>query len=415
MSGRLGVYFEQRTVGAVSADDADRFSFEYEAEWLADDRSFAISQSLPLVDGTQTGEPAHAFFTNLLPEGRVRTLIARRLGISEDNDFGLLAALGGECAGALVLAATPPGVAEDRYRQLDEVELGEMATSGAAFAELVGGSAARLSLAGAQDKLPVKVDGDRLLLPLGASPSSHILKFASRDYKHLPGNELLIGALARASGLPVVAAELRSIGKDDHLLVRRYDRVVAGDRITRLHQEDLCQAFGLPPGRKYEEEGGPSFDRCFRMIADCSTEPALDTRAVIRWLAFNAIVGNADGHAKNLSLVRAATGALRLAPFYDLLSTAIYPKISRRLAMVVGENSDPGTIRGRDWRLLAERIEVNPAFVVDTVRDLAEAMPTRAAAVAKDLRERHGRFPVAQAILRQLRKSVRRTLDQLKL
>jgi len=414
MIGRLGVYFGRQPVGAVSADGTDRFSFEYEQSWLHDPQGFPISQSLPLVPGPHEGEAAHAFFANLLPEGRIRQLVARRLGISEDNDFGLLVALGGECAGALVLADAPPDAAAPRYRPLDDVELASIAT-GTAFAELVGGGGVRLSLAGAQDKLPVKLDGDRLLLPLGDSPSSHILKFASRDYKHLPANELLIGSLARVSGLPVVDAALRTIGSESHLLVARYDRIMTAEGVTRLHQEDLCQAFGLPPGRKYEEEGGPTFDRCFRMIADCSSEPALDTRAVIRWLAFNAIVGNADGHAKNLSLVRTVGGSLRLAPFYDLLSTAIYPRIARRLAMMVGENSDPGNIRGRDWRRLAETVQINPAFVVETVRDLAEAMPARAQAIASELRERHGSFPVAELILRHLRKNVRRMLDQLKL
>jgi serine/threonine-protein kinase HipA len=415
VTGRLEVTCDRHLVGTVTADQGDRFTFEYQQSWLDDPQSFPVSQSLPLVPGPQMGEPPHAFFANLLPEGRVRQLVARRFGISEDNDFGLLAALGGECAGALVLAEGPPEVAESRYRPLDEVELASIATTGGAFAELVSGGGIRLSLAGAQDKLPVKIDGDRLLLPLGTSPSSHILKFASRDYRHLPANELMVGLLARASGLPVVTSELRAIGNETHLLVARYDRIVAADHITRLHQEDLCQALGLPPGRKYEQEGGPSFERCFRMIVEHSSEPALDARALIRWIAFNAVVGNADGHAKNLSLLRQRDGALRLAPFYDLLSTAIYPRIDIKLAMKIGKNADPGQIRGSDWRQLAESVEINPAFVVDIVRELAEAAPERAQAIARELRERHGRFPVADTILRQLRKRIRRMLEQLKI
>jgi serine/threonine-protein kinase HipA len=411
----LGVYFRGQSLGTVVVDEAERFSFEYQPTWLADRERFPISQSLPLVAGPHTGEPAHAFFANLLPEGRVRSLVARRLGISESNDFGLLAALGGECAGALVIADAPPDAAEHHYRPIDDAELARLAQTGSAFAETSGSGGVRLSLAGAQDKLPVRVDGVQLLLPLGSSPSTHILKFANRDYKHLPANEALVGAMARLSGLPVVTSELRQIGKEKHLLVARYDRLVAADGvITRLHQEDLCQALGVPPGRKYEDEGGPRFDRCFRMIADVSSEPALDTRALIRWLAFNAIVGNADGHAKNLSLVRSLDGKLRLAPFYDLLSTAVYPRIASKLAMVVGENSDPGNIRGRDWRRLGESLAVGPAFVVDTVQDLAEAMPDRARAAVAEMRERHGEFPVAEIILRQLRKRVRRSLQLLR-
>jgi serine/threonine-protein kinase HipA len=415
MTGRLGVYLGPRAVGVLSVDESDRFAFAYDASWLADPGRFPISQSLPLGAEPQIAEPAHAFFANLLPEGHTRQLVARRLGLSEGNDFGLLRALGGECAGALVLAEAPPRAVEHRYRPLDDVELASIAMTGGAFAELVAGGGVRLSLAGAQDKLPVKLDGDRLLLPLGASPSSHILKFANRHFKHLPANELMIGLLARASGLPVVDAALRRIGNEEHLLVARYDRIVGPDGVTRLHQEDLCQALGLPPGRKYEEEGGPGFARCFETIARCSSEPALDTRALLRWIAFNAIVGNADGHAKNLSLVRGLDGRLRLAPFYDLLATSAYPRLGRRLAMVVGRKAEPGDIRGRDWRQLAETIQVNPAFVVEIVRELAEAMPARAQALAAELRQRHGAFPVAEPILRNLRKSTRRILDQLRI
>lgn len=405
---RLGVYFECRRVGTIAADEGS-FTFTYEQAWLDDRASFAISRSLPLVAGPQAGPAAHAFFANLLPEGRVRSLVARRLGISEDNDFALLAALGGECAGAMVVATVAPKPAKHDWRLLDNRELTRLSADGAAFVEAVAGGGVRLSLAGAQDKLPVKLQGERLYLPLGASPSSHILKLASRDYKHMPANEALISALARACGLPVVAAELFTVGKTKHLLVTRYDRIVSEDgAITRLHQEDMCQALGLMPGRKYEEEGGPSFRQCFQVLADASAEPALDSRALLRWIAFNAVVGNADGHAKNLSLLRARDGRTRLAPFYDLLSTAVYPNIATRLAMRIGERDDPGQIRGRDWRRLAESIGVGPAFVVATVRDLADEIPEHARGVAAEMHERHGNLPAATMILPLLRKRARR-------
>lgn len=199
-----------------------------------------------------------------------------------------------------------------------------------------------------------------------------------------------------------------------HLLVPRYDRVVEGGRTTRLHQEDLCQALGIPPGRKYEEEKGPTFEQCFRLVARCSAESALDTLALIRWLAFNAIVGNADGHAKNLSLVRRADGGLRLAPFYDLLSTAAYPTVATRLAITIGNNTDPGKIMGRDWRQVAENLQIGPEFVIDKVRDLAESIPVRAQTIAADLTRRYETFPAADMIQPGLRKRARRILQLLR-
>ena len=415
MTGALGVFFESRRVGTLALDDG-RFSFTYEESWLAGPTRFAISRSLPLRPEPNTGSAAHAFFANLLPEGRVRALVARRLGISEDNDFALLAALGGECAGAMVVTAgqpKPPG--KHDWRPLGNKELATMAEDGAALADAVGSGGVRLSLAGAQDKLPVKLEGDRLYLPLGTAPSTHILKFASHEYKHMPTNEVFVLSLARACELPVVAAQPFKIGRTAHLLVARYDRVVAdGGAIRRLHQEDMCQALGLLPGRKYQEEGGPSFDQCFAVVAETSVEPALDTLALLRWLVFNTLVGNADGHAKNLSLLRTADGRRRLAPFYDLLCTAAYPTLATRLAMQVGQQGDPGQIRGQDWRKLAESVGVATRYLIDFVRNMAEALPERAANVAAEMARGHGRLPATEMILPVLRKRARRTLQLLR-
>jgi serine/threonine-protein kinase HipA len=411
---RLGVFYESHKVGTVVADEG-RFTFAYDPSWLDDKASFPISRSLSLVDGPQASPAAHWFFANLLPEGRIRALVARRLGISEDNDFALLSALGGECAGALVVAAATPKPAKHAWRPLEADELTRLAASGAAFADAVAGGGVRLSLAGAQDKLPVKLQEGRLYLPLGSSPSTHILKFASHDFKHMPTNEAFISALARACELPAVTTEIFTIGKTPHLLVARYDRVVREDgTITRLHQEDMCQALGLPPGRKYQEEGGPSFEQCFRTVADASVEPALDTRALLRWLVFNTVVGNADGHAKNLSLLRSRDGRIRLAPFYDLLSTAVYPGIATRLAMTIGESDAPGHICGRDWRRLAESVGVGSAFLLEIVRNLAEAIPERARTIDAEIHSGRGDSPAAKMILPVLRKRSRRLLQLLR-
>jgi serine/threonine-protein kinase HipA len=211
-----------------------------------------------------------------------------------------------------------------------------------------------------------------------------------------------------------VSAELRAIGKVRHLLVRRYDRVVDGDgTIRRLHQEDLCQALGVAPARKYEEEGGPRFDQCFGLVDETSAEPALDTRALLRWFVFNLIVGNADGHAKNLSLLLGPKRTLRLAPFYDLLSTAAYPKIATRLAMTVNAKSDPGQISGKDWRALAKSISVG-SFLEDAARELAEELPQKARQLSRELEAEYGRMTVTESIVAVVRRRARRTAQLLK-
>jgi serine/threonine-protein kinase HipA len=410
---KLGVYFEGRPVGTVAVDGGGRFTFEYAHDWVSDANAFAISRSLPLQGGEADADAGHAFFSNLLPEGPVRERVARHLGVSPGNDFALLDALGGECAGALVISRSPPTSKTHSYRPLDEKEIAKRASRGQAFALTSGTDGIRLSLAGAQDKLPVKVDGARLLLPEGDSPSTHILKFANPNYSGFPENELFVTRLAGLCALPTVTAELRTIGKSRHLLVRRYDRVVdTGGTIHRLHQEDFCQALGVAPARKYEQEGGPRFDQSFGLVDAASVEPALDTRSLLRWLVFNLIVGNADGHAKNLSLLLGPKGA-RLAPFYDLICTAIYPAVATRLAMSIDGKADAGQISGKDWRALATSIQVGK-YLEDAVLELADELPQRAGLLASALQSEYGGLGIAESISVVIAKRARRTKQLLK-
>lgn len=408
----LPVTYQGAAVGAVDRGDDGRFRFQYAGAWLESPRAFPISVTLPLLPAPHTGPAAHAFFANLLPEGNIRTLVARRLGLSEDNDYALLEAIGGECAGALVVGRAPEA---DGYRPLELADLDRFNRTGQAFARLSEQPGIRLSLAGAQDKLPVRFEDGRFSLPVGAASSTHIIKFASRDFAHLPANEAFVTALAARLGLPVCSSALHPLPSDAVLLVSRYDRVRDGaGGIRRLHQEDFCQALGLPPTRKYETEGGPSFADCYRLVLEHSREPLLDARSLLTWLAFNAVAGNADGHAKNLSLLRHDDGALRLAPFYDLVATSCYRLIDRRLAMRVGDNTDPGAIRGSDWRRLAAEIEVRPRFLLERVAEVAERLPALAAEAADGFRSAHGEQPVLQMLLPRLRRQSRRTLELLR-
>ena len=299
MAERLLVYFDRRLVGAADAGPDGRLTFAYDEAWLGDGEAFAISQSLPLRAGRVRSTAAQAFFANLLPEGAVREAVARQLGLSADNDVALLAALGGDCAGALTILPDPltPQELPAEWEPLPDAAIAEMARRYSVLATLTGRRAVRLSLAGAQDKLPVRRDETGgLHLPLNGAPSTHILKVPSRDFKHLPANEVLLTHLARAAGLSTVDIELRVVEDVPVALVRRYDRVVQGDDVTRLHQEDLCQALGLPPRTKYETEGGPSFADAMRLVRAASDEPLPDAAQLLRWLVFVVLAGDADGH-----------------------------------------------------------------------------------------------------------------------
>lgn len=406
----LCVFYEGRLVGRITPGEGG-MAFAYDRAWLDARDAFAISLSLPL-DGAFDDRRAMRFFANLLPEANVRTLVCRRLGISEGNDFALLAAIGGECAGALTIL--PEGVdpleQSSEYEVLPRRKLADLAARYEALPAVDGTGRARLSLAGAQDKLPVKLDGDRILLPLGSSPSTHILKFPNRDYRHLPANEVVVMQLAHAVGLPVVRTKWLAIGDEGLCLVERYDRVQEDDAIRRVHQEDLCQALGVAASSKYEDEGGPSFADVVTLVRDHSVAPLDDVDALVRWLAFDAIVGNADGHAKNLSLVRRE--GLRLAPFYDLVCTRSYEALERRLAMSVGGERDPDRLRPAHLEACARALDVKPRLLFATFERMAEAVLDRlgdAIAAAQV-----GESPAIQRMTPQIRKQARRWLRELR-
>jgi serine/threonine-protein kinase HipA len=407
---RLAVYLGARRVGRIDRTD-DGLTFTYTEEWLADPDGFALSLSLPRIRDIDSRR-ARSFFANLLPEANVRVLVCRRLGISEGNDFALLEAIGGECAGALSILpeGVDPLASTDDYELLEPKRLRELAQNYEALPAVDGHGKVRLSLAGAQDKLPVLEEGGRYYLPRGTSPSTHILKFPNRNFKHLPANEVLLTELARRVGLPAVEARWEKIGGEGLCVVRRYDRVrVESGTIERLHQEDFCQALGVSSTSKYEQEGGPAFETCVDVVREHSIEPLTDTQALLRWLAFNAIAGNADGHAKNLSLLW--EDGWRLAPFYDLVCTRSYERIDRRLAMNVGGENDPDKLKRRHLEACARKVDLKPTWLTSTVATMAESILDELAAAIDASGVK--RSPVAERVVPVIRKQARRMLREL--
>jgi serine/threonine-protein kinase HipA len=418
MAERLDVFFGTRLVGALHPRAGGAVAFAYAAGWLEAEASFAISAALPLAPGLATTTAAHAFFAGLLPEGQVREAVARLLGLSAANDYALLEAIGGDCAGALTIlpAGAVPDGSTGAYEPLDPSALSRMARGAGVLAEVSGARRARLSLAGAQDKLPVRVDRQgRLWLPVAGAPSTHILKIPSRGFKHLAANETLVTTLARARALGVVDVDLHRVDDVEVALVRRYDRLVDdAERVTRLHQEDLCQALGLHPSTKYEQEGGPGFVHAMTVARERSSEPLVDAQRLLRWIVFDLLAGNADGHGKNLSFLRSADGrTVRLAPFYDLVCTRVYPRLDRSLAMGVGGERDPGQVARRHWEALAGAVGVGAGVVLREVERQAASLVETFDAVAAAHAAAHGPAPIVRRLRDVLRRQCRRTRELL--
>lgn len=378
----LFVYRELDLIGKLSLDSKGLFAFQYERKWLQRPDNFPLSLSLPLQEAPFEEDHSRLFFSNLLPEGEVRRLLAAKLGISPENDFKLLEAIGGDCAGALTLLPAESTPSEEgRYRPLPPEELDRIIESMPRRPLLAAEEGVRLSLAGAQNKLPVHYADESLFLPEGSFASSYILKPQIPHVEDSVFNEAFCMLLAGRLGFSVAKPLVKSTGKNWYYLVERYDRMMrSGEKVRRLHQEDFCQALGCKPDRKYESEGGPNFQSCFRILETKSGQPAADKKHLIQWAIFNFLIGNADAHGKNISLLISEEG-LRLAPCYDLMSTMVYPDLSRKMAMKIGGKYEHDKIFRRHWEQFAGEAGVKPDFVLQMLREMAGVLPHQADAL----------------------------------
>lgn len=340
----LIVHLHGKRVGVLE-DDGQRLVFRYDDSWLADAGALPLSRQLPLQSEHFVGQRVNVFFGGLLPEADARDQIARNLGISANNDFAMLERIGGECAGAIALVPEEMegrAPSDGEVRWLSEGEVIEIMDRLPHQPLLAGEQGLRLSLAGAQVKLPVVIDSKsggatRLALPLGDTPSTHIVKPEPARFPGLAENEAWCMALARRIGLDAAEAWAERIGNVQCLISKRYDRVpgASGGIVRRLHQEDFCQALGYPSSRKYQQEGGPSLRECFQMIRDWSTTPVLDIRHMLDAVIFAAVTGNADAHGKNHSFLY-AQDTRRMAPLYDQVCTLAWTELSTTLSMKIG-------------------------------------------------------------------------------
>lgn len=405
----LNVFLHDQLAGILRRKDNGNLQFRYDNDYL-EAGGQPLSWNLPLQAEAFPHRDCLAFFGNLLPEEDVRAQLALVTGISASNDYRLLERFGGDVAGAVTLlppeeSAAGPGSDEVEAlspERLDELLLGLPQRPLAADE----GGGVRLSLAGAQSKLPVVEVEDGFALPHGSGrPTTHILKPEPSRFPDLVANEFFCMRLAAAAGLEVAEVErAETLSGLPYLIVARYDRDLTQEPVRRLHQEDLCQALGKLQIEKYQQEGGPGVVEAMALIDDASTAPARDRPQLWLALVFNVLIGNCDAHGKNYSLLYDSR-APSLAPLYDLVSTAAYNELTDRLAMIDGakylEEVDQGA-----WRRLAGEVGFAPRFlgqrvapfvdrVRDAVRELASA-PEHADPIVREIAagisERAGRL-----------------------
>jgi len=386
----LAVWWEGAVVGSLTVDRHGAMRFAYDGGWVANPSAAALSVSLPKRLEPFPPRTCRPFFEGLLPEGAQRDAVAAALGLSPANEFELLDRLGGEVAGALTLwpAGEPPPALEAAGPPtvLSDDELAGLVARLDARPFLAGTRGLRLSLAGAQSKLPVVVVDGRVALPASGQPTTHILKPPIARFEATTENEAFAMRLAAGLGLEAAPVAPHRVGEGPScLLIGRYDRRRGPDGLVRrFHQKDFCQALGVVAGRKYAAEGGPGFRQCFDLVRRACSRPAVELLKLLDAAILHVLLGNADAHGKNYSLLYREDG-IALAPLYDLLSTVAWPELSAGFAMKIARRVTLQELRRGDWDRFAGGIGLGAPIVRRRVSELAELALERAEGVAGDL------------------------------
>lgn len=385
----LAIWLYGQRIAVVERERKGRVRLSYTEDALKGYEPGAplLSVGLPLTRARYPNGVTRAFLDGLLPEGEARLALAADFDLPASDAFGLLAALGRDCAGAVTAQPwddpPPQSTTTLTAQPLGDDELAELVAN-LRSAPLGVGSRVRLSLAGVQEKLLLtRMPDGGWGRPVDGTPSTHILKPEIARYANTVENEAFCMRVARHLGLPVAHVETTVVDERAVLVVERYDRVVRPDgAVQRVHQEDFCQALGLPPDRKYEEDAGPTLAQGARLLQDMADLESLDT--FLRALTLNVALGNCDAHGKNFSLLHTEAGGLRLAPLYDLMATRLYP-VDDRLAMYVD------TVQKAD-RVTADRIAneatswgMGRAHAIDLIANCLDRLPTAVSTAAGEV------------------------------
>lgn len=324
----------------------------------------ALSVSMPIQSDVFPYSLCQPYFQGLLPESdAVKNMIAKRYGVSPHNVFSLLESIGHDCAGAVSFHQTNEVITKNNSyvldgREIDTEELKEIILNlpkRPLFTDIDG---LRLSLAGVQDKAALCYKNGRFIIPHGSCPTTHIVKTSIPNVKESIFNEYACLNIAKKIKLPAPNAEIFNLSDVEFLLIERYDRKEKDGRIIRLHQEDFCQALGMLPGNKYENEGGPTAKKCFNLLSH-SFLPGKDRINFLKYFIFNILIGNKDSHGKNYSFLYNLEHQPTLSPLYDVLCTDFYPSLTKKMAMKIGGKYILEDVYDRHWKVFSEDLELS--------------------------------------------------------
>lgn len=410
----MEIFYETLTVGSIETRRSE-LVFVYDPDWLGRPAAFPISLGMPLSATPIRAERILPWLANLLPESHL-TEIGQQIGVSPQDILGLLGRIGRDTAGALAIGM--PRSDADTFRSVEsDTALARIIDELPQRPFLIGEEGVSMSLAGAQDKLPVALVEGRIAVPVGGTPSTHILKPDNTRLKGSVQNEALCMTLAGLVGLDTARVTTGRAGRRLYLLVERYDRIIGQRRITRIHQEDFCQVLGYFPSSKYEFgslsiRNGPSLPQLFEAVA---THVSPGTRlALLDAVIFNVLIANVDAHAKNYSILIGAGGSAKFAPLYDLLCGEVWPRITKRLPQAIAGRTEAVHLHGFDWHALARQVGLGPARTLRRVDELCGLVVTKAGEARDRVADMPGGdHPITKQIVRAIEKRCARITRQI--
>ncbi|MEK2122115.1 HipA domain-containing protein [Vibrio parahaemolyticus] len=342
-------------VGQFVQQSKTNLSFSYSDEWLAYDSAFPISLSLPLVRGECSAFNVLNFIHNLLPDLKEERLsLAHSVGVQSNDAFNLLSKIGHDCTGGISFTESrqAPNIGWE-YREISTSELNELVTQRKSFLPFFGEY--RPCISGTQRKTTLTRLKGKWCVPQGKSISSHIIKYPmdviaqSNSVVDMSGsveNEFICTQIAKELGFKVPDIEIITAESGAKALaVKRFDRCFGDGVVTRRHQEDFCQIFGIPEHQKYQSENNLGVSKIVDVL-NLSAQSKANNHDFFKFMILQCLLGATDGHLKNFSVHIAPSGHYQLAPFYDLLSA--YPAVSatglnkRKLKLAMGLKASRG-------------------------------------------------------------------------
>jgi serine/threonine-protein kinase HipA len=406
----LNVFYESIKVGELRQNDDLIYSFCYADSWLNYSENFPLSLAMPISQKEFGNKITLSFFENLLPEGEVRDVIGR--AHLAEGTYEFLREFGNDCAGAVIVSEKdePPylsSVGEKKLIDIDKVY--EAIDKHHSVAHLIAETdPGYLSLAGAQDKFAAIYENGKFYLPQSGAPTTHIIKVPihRQGVKDSVYNEYYCMQLAREVGFTV--PDCAVLGEGDHPLfvIERYDRRKDNlGNVRRLHQQDFCQAQGVTSEQKYEAKGGPGIKENYQLIIDnvYFKKRVESAHLFLDWICFNLLIGNNDSHSKNISFLF-NNGKIELAPFYDLLCTALYPNLKKSFSFLIGDRDDFSRIGKNQFEILEQKLSIKTGTMRERLALVHEKIMSQKDTLAARVLSENKNAVIAKRIAQEITK-----------